>query len=347
MRNPSRLALIPLVLAGCAHEDLPEPDTAVLEQQLACGDWMCGSNSPEIENFGIADLHLAGLPNANGFRFVKFAKGGKAYQLSVQGGELIAVSVTDLEHLTGTQVRDGLFLIVRDDSPIEYEIKIVSVSRAAYWAVPTDGVTRYTYTYELAWKISNDPLEKLWKNICSDPGAEDPLTMSPFHAVIFEGDRIDPAAKVVTSVDTQWFNIGCAGHALAKLHLTGHSQGAQAAHRFQTTLPQRTTMLKMFSADYCGRGVPFTVGGVDLTWRDANRWMKFDPFYAPVEARWTARGVACLNEPRLIANPTADGTDRFGTPEQLKIRIKHACGGALPPPCGVSSTVYHLVSGNP
>ncbi|MDQ3370675.1 MAG: ADYC domain-containing protein [Myxococcota bacterium] len=345
MRTLSRLALIPLVLAGCALEDAPEPTTSAVEQQLRCGDWMCGSNSPEIENLGIAELNIRGLPNANGFRLLQLDKNGITYRTYVTGGELRATSLDGASQLGGDQLTGATLRVKHDASELKYDIRIANVSKTLYWA-RLNGATHSTRTYRLEWSLSTQVGEKQWKNICSEAGTADPLVMDPFHAVLFEGDRIVASDKVVGSVDSDWFNIGCAGHALAKLHLTAHTEGARA-RGFATSLVERTTMLKMLTADYCGTGRPFTVAGVDLTWKDHRGWMVFDPALAPVEARWTAAGAACLNKPRLVANPTQLGTDQFGSSAQLEAAITKECPNGRPPTCAVTRTSYHLISGNP
>ena len=165
--------------------------------------------------------------------------------------------------------------------------------------------------------------------------------MDEFHAVVFEGDRVDSLAKTVTGIDTGWFNIGCAGHALAKLHLTGHTQGAQVGAGYVTSVAERTTMLKMITGDYCGEGIPFTVAGVDLTWRDHRSWMGFDPLDASTEARWTPDGASCLNEPRLASNPTDLGSKTF---EDVGKAIAEMCPKLQK--CGAPQG-EHMVSGNP
>src|SRR5207302_89273 len=152
-----------------------------------------------------------------------------------------------------------------------------------------------------------------FRNVCQNPpsqtdftGAPNPdlLGMDAFHAVVFEGDRIDAWQKTVaTTIEASWFNIGCAGSTLAKMQLTGHTHvGLQDG--LATTMDQRQTMLKMLAADYCGNGTPYTVAGQPLHWADEYNWMHAMASDA-LEARWTSAGADCLNTPRIEANHTA------------------------------------------
>ncbi|MEO8553334.1 MAG: ADYC domain-containing protein, partial [Kofleriaceae bacterium] len=141
----------------------------------------------------------------------------------------------------------------------------------------------------------------------------------------------------------RWFNLGCAQSTLAKLYLTGHVQAADVAG-FATTIPQRTTMLKMLSGDYCGGGQPFTVAGQALEWGDREGTMTITQ-PARVEAYWDERGAACLNTPRVVAHQTSLGNSTFA-PLGVQAMIDLACplpscNAYRPPP-----TTFHLTSAN-
>jgi hypothetical protein len=107
-------------------------------------------------------------------------------------------------------------------------------------------------------------------------------------------------------------------------------------------------MLKMLSADYCGTGKNFTVAGVKLDWKDDKQWMALDTQFALVEARWTAAGAACLNTPRIVANPTSlsEATFDFESASDFRRQIEQACGRAIPK-CNTTLERYHLISANP
>lgn len=117
-------------------------------------------------------------------------------------------------------------------------------------------------------------------------------------ALLFGGDRYDADRKTVTATGpatADWFNIACAGTALAKLHLTRHTETSQVV---KTTAVERQAMLKMFTADICGDGTAFTVHGEPLLWADANHLTSFAARPASLEAVWSDRGAVCLDAPR-------------------------------------------------
>lgn len=326
-------------LAACAVESPPEEVAA----QRDCDDWVCGSNSPMVDNYGFHDLNVNGLRNASGFALVRVDRNGVTYRMAVQGGEIILTPISGGAVLSQYSVKGAILRVVHAASGQRYNIEIADAAKTVSWA-RLNGDTRSILTYQFRWQV-DDPLSTnvRWTNVCTNPTSESEPGMNAYHTMVFEGDRIDARTKTVVRVEDGWFNFGCAGHALAKMHLTGHTEGARALG-FETTLDQRTTMLKMLSADYCGTGQPFTVAGTPLTWRDDKRWMSFSPLLAPVEARWRPDGVACLNTPRLDANPSALGEQHFGT--DVRAQVETACGRSIPT-CGAMLASYHLVSGNP
>jgi hypothetical protein len=338
-----RSLLAVAVVAGCALPDDVTETTAFVASD--CPNFMCGSNSPEVDHLGLHDGNVNGLPNANGFRLVKVERAGRAWQMQVAGAEVRLTNGN--EAISDVGVKDTVMHFVHEPSGVEYDIRIAEVLKTGSWARDHgDGFPVRTYLLE--WALSDvPPASKVWKNICSNPGAENTGDMNKYHSIIFEGDRIDPATKTVKDVDPTWFNIGCAGHALAKLHLTGHTQAA-IPYGFRTTLAERTTMLKMLSADYCGTGKNFTVAGVRLDWKDDKQWMALDTQFALVEARWTAAGAACLNTPRIVANPTSlsEATFDFESASDFRRQIEQACGRAIPK-CNTTLERYHLISANP
>ncbi|HEX7837931.1 MAG TPA: ADYC domain-containing protein [Kofleriaceae bacterium] len=283
---------------------------------------MCGTNSPQIAEFGFWELNLpttlgvAGLPNNVGLQLLEFVQGNQAYLPRVIGGRLIATSAQTT--LAGSQLVNGFFLL-RNGSRA-FKLRVTEVSTVPSWAMqPSTGTYPVLESYKLDWfEFVNgnwgDP-----RNMCPNPPSRDSsdlLTMGGtnlYRTLLFEGDRIDAARKRDTGVDTTWFNLGCAGSALAKMALTGHTEASRVTGAFNTTLAERQTMLKMLSADYCGDGTPFTVAGQPLNWRDDHGTMKF---IAPenqllLESRWTASGAACLDKPRVDVHPTPLGTSTF------------------------------------
>jgi hypothetical protein len=344
----SFLVVVVAAAGGCT---LSAESTSVVEQAASCPIWQCGNNSPEIAGHGFHELHEAGIPNAEGFRIEAFQKliGGSlaTFRVDVTDGRLRGVRRQGT--LQGAALV-GATLRVRRDANM-YLVRISGVYPQPFWAKASGSPQLEAYLLE--WAQTTDGINPVatvgWSNVCSKAGMDDTnpdlLGMWGEHSVLFEGDRIDAAAKTVYGFDASWFNIGCAGHALAKMQLTGHTHAAKSAG-FVTTPAQRQTILKMFVADYCGTGTPFTVAGVRLSWMDSNGWMAHAPFLTDVEARWSKHGAKCLNTPRVDANPTADSVAAF---PDIRGAIATEC--RRPPPCAESDPHdldgMHLISANP
>jgi hypothetical protein len=351
-----RVASVGLVLAGCSIEQ-----TSNVEQHLplysGCDDWGCGSNSPEIDHLGIHDVHgkVGGPANANGFHVTRIqappcALCGLVDFDVVSSSQSSLVVQGPFGTLTGDKVKGTIISV--ESGGTKYDIIIKDVGRTLFWAQLTG--SEATRTYDVQWDIERAPGQKReWKSVCVNPpndGSADLLGMNAHHSVVFENDWIDAAKKTVERrPEAGWFNIGCAGHALAKLHLTGHTAGAQARYPgFVTDEKLRQTTLKMITADYCGTGYAFTVAGQPLEWTDELAWNTYSlGFIGAKEAEWGQKGVTCLNKPRVIANPTPTGSAVFPT---LYDDIKLECGG-MPPACADDDAYFlngsHIISSNP
>lgn len=210
-----------------------------------------------------------------------------------------------------------------DDQP--FMIDCVDCSRKTY--------PRYAFS---ARSLDDDcPLQ-----VCDtalDNGSDDPHNLIG-NAVIYQGDFYEPGYTVRTSAATGYdddtFNIACVGTTLSKLHLLRHtsaSQGKPTDH-LPPPVDKRQALLRMFTADYCGAGHPFTHDGVPLHFGidlsagydgllnprplppplgDPNAgisiptWTRFtlDPTagLSTVDALWTGDGATCIGTPRLVA----------------------------------------------
>jgi hypothetical protein len=325
-------------VGGLDDEELSAEELAVARP---CGNFMCGSgNSPEIDHRGLHELNMDGAANGDGFSITSFKVNSTEYTLDVNKAELGARDrVTGALALSGQAVVGGE-LRVKHTSGIEYRIKIDARGSADYWARP-GGVRKSTPTYLVTWLAIGGSGSGAydWKNICSNPPGDntDTLGMDRFHVVFFETDRIDAIKKTVTITDPvkdqRWFNIGCATHALSKLHLVGHTEAAQKAtaadpQRFLTTPPMRQTYLKAVVGDYCGTGKPFTISGQRLTWKDSQNWMSYAFANPDLEAGWSPNGAICLNTPRLLKNPSPAGNAAY---PDIELAIKATC--KRPPTC--------------
>jgi hypothetical protein len=161
--------------------------------------------------------------------------------------------------------------------------------------------------------------EEFVEHICNgDLHADDDLwSTHRATAIVFEGDRYDPDNKTVSELpaDKGWFNLACAGTAPFKMHMLRHTRAGSVTPDGtprNTTLPQRTAMLKAITADYCGDGRGWTGDGTKLWWADAQGWFQHptaDIIAAPdskgIEAIWGPSGALCLNSPRRLPEPPA------------------------------------------
>ncbi|MEO8336690.1 MAG: ADYC domain-containing protein [bacterium] len=357
LRIFARLAISVAALAGCATD---ESDTLTTDTAfLSCAPWVCGSNSPIVDNYGFHDLNANGLRNEGGFELVRVARGGANYDIRVRAAEIYLFPKTaGGSVIRGTAVKDAVLIVRQRTTGARYEIEIAEVLKTPMWAKLPGEPIPSIFTYQFRWRVEGSTGHS--RNVCSNPGSESEPGMDAFHTIVFEGDRIDEIRKRDVRVDTDWFNLGCAGSATSKLQLTGHTEAAKVLG-YVTTLDERTTMLKMLTGDYCGTGEPFTVPGQPLRWRDDNGWMTYSSLTNRIEAHWGPNGATCLDTPRLNANPTPAGIDTFGEDDVLpnmRPIINSACATPIPrctvfspsPGGGPVSTpgiTSHLVSANP
>jgi ADYC domain len=340
--------------------DLAETEQAVKPQpgdDDGCPPWACGSNSPQIDFNAFHELYKLNLANAEGYRITAFRKlisnVWQPFYADVINGELVAKSSAGTVIYSGAQVEGMAFTIMRGS--LTYYMTVFDVSRMSLWA-KINGLTRVTPTYRFTWSTVLAP-GTVGTNVCGVNTDGD--GMADFYAVLFESDRIDADAIRVVGETPGWFNIGCAGHALAKQHLTGNTRAAAAIMGGAApTLNQRTAQLKMISGDYCGGGDPFTVAGQPLAWKDAlGRFNTTDPLNPAmqIEARWNQTGAICLNTPRVDSHHTMLGDATFiGGVEPLLAPSAGWCTGlngshVRPPLCSPNQSDFqgaYLISVN-
>ena len=258
------------------------------------------------------ELNLHGLPNAAGFAVAGIRKGETQYDVEVQGSEVSA-----LPHgrrglrLTGAMLI-GLVIDLRDENGAQYALQVAGTGTMTHWAAPLSPVPTYRLTYTTSATVSNP--------LCTTANNE---------AILFAGDRYDGARRTVTATGAAaegWFNVACAGTALAKMFLLRHTQASQLA---PTTAGERQALLKMLTADVCGDGHSFTVQGQPLYWADAKRITRFPNAPWHLEAIWNEHGAVCMEQPRR---------------PELAAAIDERCGPL--PRCTESSHGY-VISANP
>ncbi len=317
------------LLCSCVQLD---PDEAEVHQHLTpnCDDWGCGMNSPQIDQYGFHELALDGSKNAEGSAIKSFRLANNPdVKLDVEYGRVTATDIHGHVY-EGSSLIDSVLTLTHGSQEVYY-LRFVNVSETKMWTADAKVIP----SYEIHWSANG----KVWTNMCKLAGNIDPndaLGMDTFKTLIFEGERISSKDKKIgANLDPGWINFGCAGSTLAKLFLVGRTEAARK-YGVETTIPERQAALKMFSADYCGGGTPFTVAGQRLQWMDAQGTLKYDPsLQVALEARWDASGATCLDKPRLIANPTQLGWDVFQDATTLTDAITKECQNALHdlPPC--------------
>ena len=335
-----------VVLASCAVDDeLLELDTTT-QQVAACPKWVCGSNDPVVSSsFGppVKFHELSENPtvaNAEGVTLIGLDVAGVTYGVDVAGaklnGKLTGKPTVSGQNLVGTS-------LMLQAGAVRYNLRIIAVGATNLY--PVDGATAETYQIDQRAVGETDPRYPS-RNVCSQAGAvptNELLGQNTWTLLLYENSRVNVNTKVLTEGDNTWFNLACAGHVLAKTFLVRHALASQNSTH-ATTLAERQTMLRMYLADYCGNGTPFTQSGEPLVWIDHKAWFQYFSPPLTLEARWGPNGAICLNEPRMF-NTNAAGAALF---PNIKQSIAALC--AVPPCANLNPSSFlgaHLVSGNP
>jgi hypothetical protein len=310
------------MLVACA--DAPADQPATDQLRSTCGEWGCGESVAVLDGLAFHELHEAGAPNAAGIRLLGLTQRGRAYTVDVVDNRLLARALATSRDgdLSGAQL-EGAELSLSTPAGI-YDIHIRAVSQVPYWV--GDATPNEIYHLEYT-----DPIGSEARPLCSNPPDATAEWPEPTGALIFTGDRYDAVAKrVIAGAPADpgaWFNIACAGSALAKLHLTRHTP-AGSSGEFTSTTAQRQAVLKMFTADMCGTGHAFTEAGTPLRWGNATGTTRLRGDEASLEALWSEDGALCLDEHRLDADdPDPDAAEI--RPEV--VRACEAVGKPLPP----------------
>lgn len=284
---------------GTNEETTGDPNEGTVEQLIEedpCPNFACGQNGPKLNSRDFHELSELGLPNREGFTLKPMVKGGVSYTLGVVGWEMRGTDANG-NIITGQQLTNATF-DVEHDTGRRYRVLINEVSSMHIYAGPKKGTVIPQYILKWIDVTPGMPAQH-YTNLCARPptGAyrDDTLYQNGESTLVFEGNRYDSVTKSVLFGSSSWFNLGCAGHALSKLLLTGHTTISGSA-----TTAQQQTALKAITADYCGIGLSFTVAGEPLYWKSSNTYMSFKSQPVSLEGRWNDRGAVCLDEHRLL-----------------------------------------------
>jgi len=318
-------------LTSCVAEEAETADV-VQAAKPPCPSWGCGENSPILGPFNLHELDeptwngtaiVPGAENEAHMRLRDYTKLGHHYLADVQVDHLVAIDPVTGATLSGTALVGGSLIVEYPAKGVlpagTAEISISHVSNTvALWQAPAGTVE----TYELHYTMPNVSLTA-GGPLCLNPLPVDPKTGQaydgegtrwgkPFEAILYTGDRYDAATKTVTAstfaTSGNWFNIACAGGALAKLYLNRHTT-ASASPTINPSRGTRQAMLKMYTGDFCGTGTPFTQQGTSLHWTSNSGLSSLGGGTASVESMWNATGAVCLTRHRLHGLSSIDYED--------------------------------------
>lgn len=289
---------------GCDPNDEPAPSDGLAAGELRsyeyaqdCPRWQCGYNTAEINGKSMQELHLDGLPNADGIAVVGatvpwglLGLNLLPAELGVVGDALAAFTDPEAAPLMGAELVGTVLWLEIDGLPAS-PVTIAGYEQVESWAEGSPPVDAYALTY-----VDVEGALSLERSVCKGT-LVDPLQAA---VVILAGERYDPETKAVLPDQDRWITLACAGSATAKVALLGYGPHGTLGGEGAATVEQRQATLNMITANYCGDGHAYTEDGTPLAWED--RAGVVTPFMSPGEreAIWDADGALCLDAPRLV-----------------------------------------------
>jgi hypothetical protein len=340
--------LLVALISGCAGGGPPpaasigSPPSPPVALAIDCYPWGCATNAAsmgdgltfhEIDASGVefndANLSYVGMldPTAQ-----------HPWDTLVVGDQLIGIDLADPHQTQRTGDRlIGNFLVLKHKTGQLYYVRIAGANILDFWVNPECKTRQLLWGYVFEYAL--DPNAKPFQRLCKE-GEKLPREWTgqvSQRALVFTGDRYNAGAKTVIATGQavgKWFNIACAGTAVAKMHLLRHTEaGTLVPSSPSDTCPTRVTdkrqrqaMLKMITADVCGTGRSFTRDGKPLDYMDSQGFYPFDLRSAvkahAIEAIWTSKGARCLDTPRL-----------YNEDPMILEKIAAECHTDLPPSC--------------
>ena len=303
------------------------PDLASLTS--GCPANVCGLNGVWL-GAGVAfrELHLNGGPNAQGLSILDFQDRKNVHLTINVVGDVLQGTTSGGIVLTGSALDGARLFLGPPDGVATYIVTITTVSTEPSWTACDPATStacvepiREMPIYEFGAVSVSDSCQV---EVCRPGLAPDYPGGLVGRAVIFRGDYYDDATYTVSgqpppdrgNLDNDLFNIACSGTSIYKLHRMRHT-AASASPSFTTVPPQRTTLLRLLAADYCGIGHPFTQDGVELQLGFGNG--PYDVTLASgyrlsstsIDGQWNAGGARCIGTPRLARAMTPDVAKAF------------------------------------
>lgn len=323
--------LIPLIMltTGSANAQGFGPEIAYFPE---CDD--CGRNAATVgDNIIFDNMHAGGRPNNGGVKIDQawLCSGGRfpncgtdgqpgrpvKARLKVEKDRLSAFLENrsedpTLDGVSGHDLHERLRVeLSHPRTGARYELFVTYTKNQRFRGMAETDVneSNSVVAYRFAYRMITPPPLKPLSYLCTGTPA---YQETYYFAIVWAGDMVDNKKKQVLPPAEQpgWFNLACSGTALSKLHLFRHSQAAFDRGLGETDRSQRTALLKLLTADYCGTGSSFTKNGQELRYMDAAGLVpsypaiNFEDDLGDVEAIWDKDGrPICLNTPRL--------TDRY------------------------------------
>jgi hypothetical protein len=365
-----------LVAVSSARADLGED---------RCTVYTCGGNSAELYGIPLKGLRIDGVANPEGVRIVRNSFRvpstappscyGTVRQLGIVRGELIGVDAAGVPVCGPDDVKGGWFHVaVSRAAPGRPGAANARTSTVPVWI--DDVITLETWERDPALRSRvrayrftlAAPGARSQRSICtlpkatwidawsiahggaSPPSVPDPTTKAGY-ALLVQGERYENDGSSELR-GPPWFNIACAGNAIAKLRLLGFDpttpQPGTASDR-PSGPDERAATLKMLTAQYRGPE-RYTSQGMPLVWL-SHRGIRYawvppvdDPAVGPIEAQWTGAGASCLSHMRRWRRESSQGLrlSFAGNREQdevAAIRASAAGTGAVLPACAGTAAV--------
>jgi hypothetical protein len=331
------------LFAGCSGDAPSKKARSAGDPE--CPTWGCGSNTPRVEGAPIEALNLRGEPNPQGIVLIQGSLRGrgcpKSATLDVQGGELVGLAADGQVACRGQGLVGATFKLKLSDAR-QVTIRIANMGRVYSWHVEPPPQPLATYLLvEGRTGAPICPQDEAWMEPwqLTPAGSEfGPVWHTPTrHAIVVRGETYLGTDATVTRSGkdaADWFNIACAGTAIAKMRLLGYDPLDRSS-----TPRQRQATLKMITARYCG-STSFTERGMPVLWK-SDRSTPYhgspDPTTVDeIEARWDEDGAVCLSHARAWrANHAIPATltgycstpplGRCRTESQLIDKIRRAC----------------------
>ncbi len=332
-----------------------------------CGFAECGTNSAEIRGTSINGISVAGAVNSEGVRLVPgsltlfpnylsmpsvcWGRGGYGFALAIVSGALVATTHNPGEVLPTECLLGGTFQM---DVPVALEtggtitrrvtLKIAQRGSVSTWHTTLARSLLTTYELiDLEKSTSICARSQPWMEPWQIGGLLHGFTNPPGiagaqwhtvtdHAVIVQGESYTPAASIDPERhSSEWFNIACAGSALAKSRLMGYDPMSTTS-----TAGQRQSTLKMLTAHYVrDTAQSWTQTGTPLIWVSTPAGAYYggaDPSLAtgPIEARWNGSGATCVSHLRLWNKTTTVASELETLTTVRRLGGVAACGTSAP-----------------